>query len=67
MTEVRAASPHRKTKSKAPSPATETETLNFKVTSEFKREYKGYAVSEGMTMLDLLKEGFELSKRKRKQ
>lgn len=42
-----------------------TETLNFRVTSDFKREYKGYAVSQGMTMIELLKEGFEMSKAKR--
>lgn len=42
------------------------ETLNFKVTAEFKKEFKGYAVSQGITMLELLKEGFELSKQKRK-
>ena len=61
MAEVRAASPQRKSKTKASSPVTETETLNFKVTSEFKREYKGYAVSEGMTMLDLVNDAPELS------
>jgi hypothetical protein len=44
-----------------------SETLNFKVTTKFKKEFKGYAVSQGMTMVELLKEGFELSKRKRKQ
>jgi len=44
-----------------------TETLNFKVTNEFKKEFKGYAVSQGLTMVDLLKDGFELSKRKRSQ
>jgi hypothetical protein len=54
----------RKVKDKAPS-AAETETLNFKVTTEFKKEFKGYAVSQGITMLELLKEGFELSKRER--
>lgn len=46
--------------------ASETETLNFKVTGEFKREFKGYAVSQGISMVELLKEGFELSKRKRR-
>lgn len=50
--------------SKEKSPET-TKTLNFKVTAGFKKEFKGYAVSQGMTMVDLLKEGFELSKRKR--
>ncbi len=43
----------------------ETETLNFKVTTAFKKEFKGYAVSQGITMVELLKEGFELSKKKR--
>jgi hypothetical protein len=43
----------------------ETETLNFKVTPEFKKEFKGYAVSQGITMVELLKEGFEHSKRNR--
>ena len=43
-----------------------TETLNFKVTGEFKREFKGYAVSQGVSMVELLREGFELSKRNRR-
>ena len=43
-----------------------TETLNFKVTTQFKKDFKGYAVSQGMTMVDLLKEGFELRRQKRK-
>jgi hypothetical protein len=43
----------------------ERETLNFKVTREFKKEFKGYAVSQGITMVELLKEGFEHSKRNR--
>lgn len=58
--------PH-KSKGRPSSVLAVPETLNFKVTTEFKKEFKGYAVSQGMTMLDLLKEGFELSKRKRKQ
>jgi hypothetical protein len=66
MDEAKATSP-RKGKEKSQSPAVGTETLNFKVTTEFKKEFKGYAVSQGMTMVELLKEGFELSKRKRKQ
>ena len=37
-------------------------SLNFKVSSDFKREFKGYAVSRGITMIELLKEGFALSK-----
>ncbi len=47
--------------------ATETETLNFKVSTTFKKEFKSYAVNQGITMVELLREGFELSKRKRKQ
>jgi hypothetical protein len=54
----------RKAKRQARPAAGETETLNFKVTGEFKREFKGYAVGRGVTMVDLLKEGFELSKKK---
>ena len=57
----------RKGQQKPPSTGAETETINFKVTTEFKKEFKGYAVSQGMTMLELLREGFELSKQKRKQ
>jgi len=60
-------SSQRKSKDKSPSPMVDAETLNFKVTSDFKKQFKGYAVSQGMTMLELLKEGFELSKRRRKQ
>jgi hypothetical protein len=60
-------SSQRKSKEKSPSAAADTETLNFKVTTEFKKEFKGYAVSQGVTMVELLKEGFELSKRKRNQ
>jgi hypothetical protein len=66
MVEARAVSSHRKSKEKPPSTTVGTETLNFKVTTEFKKEFKGYAVSQGMTMVELLKDGFELSKRKRK-
>ncbi len=42
------------------------ETLNFKVTADFKRQFKGYAVSQGISMVELLKEGFALSQEKRK-
>ena len=45
-------------------PPLETETLNFKVTSELKREYKGYAVSRGMTMVELLQQSFQLYKQR---
>jgi hypothetical protein len=40
-------------------------SLNFKVSPEFKKEFKGFAVAEGMSMTDLLREGFALSKKKR--
>ncbi len=40
------------------------ETLNFKVKSQFKREYKGYAVSRGMTMVELLEASYQLYKEK---
>ena len=43
-------------------PPLATETLNFKVMSEFKREYTGYAVSRGMTMVELLQASFQLYK-----
>ena len=52
-------------------PESGKESLNFKVSPEFKKEFKGFAVSEGITMTDLLKEGFalskELSKKKRQK
>ena len=40
-------------------------SLNFKVSDEFKREFKGYAVSQGISMVDLLKGGFVLSQKNR--
>lgn len=40
-------------------------TLNFKVSLDFKKEFKGFAGSQGITMTELLKEGFALSKEKR--
>lgn len=42
-------------------------SLNFKVDPDFKKAFKGYAVSQGMTMVDLLKEGFELSQQQRRK
>ena len=42
-------------------------SLNFKVSSDFKKQFKGFAVAQGISMTDLLKEGFELSKNKRQQ
>lgn len=42
-------------------------SLNFKVSPEFKKEFKGYAVAQGISMTDLLKDGFALSKKKRQK
>jgi len=42
-------------------------SLNFKVTPEFKKEFKGFAVSQGISMVDLLKEGFALTKKRRQK
>lgn len=67
MTDARGAPSHRKNTEWLPDKTADAETLNFKVSTEFKREFKGYAVSQGVTMVELLKEGFELSKRERKQ
>jgi hypothetical protein len=48
---------------RGPSPAPDKrETLNFKVPADFKKAFKGYAVAQGMSMVELLREGFELSK-----
>lgn len=43
----------------------DNKTLNFKVSHDFKKEFKGFAGSQGITMTELLKEGFALSKKKR--
>ena len=45
--------------------ADKDQTLNFRVTAEFKKAFKGYAVAQGISMTDLLKEGFLLSKKAR--
>ncbi|NYT41005.1 hypothetical protein HZY97_09580 [Sphingomonas sp. R-74633] len=45
----------------------ENKTLNFKVSPDFKKEFKGFAGSQGITMTDLLKEGFALSKKRRQK
>jgi hypothetical protein len=39
--------------------------LNFKVPAEFHREYKTWAAAHGTTMLEVLREGFELVKKQR--
>jgi len=44
-----------------------TKSLNFKVDAEFKKEFKGFAVAQGISMTDLLREGFALSKKKRQK
>ncbi len=41
------------------------ESLNFKVDTDFKREFKVFAAAHGLTMSALLREGFELSKKMR--
>jgi hypothetical protein len=41
------------------------ESLNFKVPAAFKKAFKGYAVAQGITMVELLREGFELTKAER--
>jgi len=45
-------------------PPLESETLNFKVTTDFKREFKVYAASRGITMIELLEEGYKLYKQR---
>ncbi|MBP0441289.1 hypothetical protein [Tianweitania sediminis] len=45
----------------------DNKTLNFKVSLDFKKEFKGFAGSQGITMTELLKEGFALSKKKRQK
>jgi hypothetical protein len=36
--------------------------LNFKVPPEFHREFKTFAACHGLSMVDVLREGFELMK-----
>ncbi len=68
--------PHRTGKGLPPAPAqvvhnldrAEAGTLkplNFKVSPEFHREFKAYAAVHGVSMLDILKEGFALVKQRR--
>ncbi|PKR48443.1 hypothetical protein [Thalassospira marina] len=65
--------PHRSTKGEPPASAdirhnlqrpegNTLKPLNFKVSPEFHREFKSLAASHGVSMLDLLREGFELVK-----
>lgn len=39
-----------------------TKTLSFKVDSEFHKEFKRFALDYNMSMMELLKESFELMK-----
>ena len=39
--------------------------LNFKVPPEFHREFKTFAASHGLAMVDVLREGFEMLKERR--
>ncbi|MDO1451080.1 hypothetical protein Q0590_32700 [Rhodocytophaga aerolata] len=34
--------------------------MSFEVSADFKREYKSYAVEQGMSLLKIFKESFEL-------
>jgi hypothetical protein len=52
-------------KNVAPIAAEQLETLNFKVPADFKKEFNGYAVSQGVSMIELLREGFRLTKQGR--
>jgi len=67
MAEAKVGPSQRRRKGRSPLAPADTETLNFRITPAFKKEFKGYAVSQGMTMVELLREGFELSKQERKQ
>lgn len=42
-------------------------SLNFKVSPDFKKQFKGFAVAQGISMTDLLKEGFALTQKKRRK
>lgn len=54
------------TSSQTEANADDLQTLNFKVSRSFKKAFKIYAVEHGISMVDLLREGFELSKKQRK-
>lgn len=60
-----AVTPEGKSTSETSTGAESLEGLNFKVPADFKKAFKGYAVAQGMTMVDLLREGFELARRRR--
>lgn len=40
-------------------------SLNFKVSADFRKAFKGFAVERGISMTDLLKEGFVHSQKQR--
>lgn len=40
-------------------------SLNFKVSADFRKAFKGFAVERGISMTDLLKEGFAHSQKQR--
>lgn len=42
--------------------AADLKPLNFKVPAEFHREFKAHAAIHGISMVELLKEGFDLVK-----
>lgn len=46
-------------------PAHENQNLNFKVSAEFKKRFKRYALDHDLTMIQLLAEGFDLVQQKR--
>ncbi|WP_414833021.1 hypothetical protein [Afifella sp. YEN Y35] len=55
------------TDQKSTSESGREKTLNFRVSDKFKREFKGFAASQGLSMTELLKEGYALAKNKRKK
>lgn len=76
MADIKVPPPPRKVKEAPPSReqthnnldkplVSDKENLNFKVSANFKREIKTYAASQGITLIDLLEEGFRLVKEKR--
>lgn len=52
---------------KDPEDVPKTTSINFKVSPEFKKKFKGYAVAQGISMTDLLKQGFALSQEERQK
>lgn len=50
-----------------PADAEKATSLSFKVDPDFKKDFKGFAVAQGISMTDLLKEGFALSKKNRRK